>query len=753
MSDVEGRHEWQIFEGCDVPLEDSHGQQMPAASPEELESCREECLKIGYGGFATRRGLATFHPLGRRALLERRESTFWERGAALHVAPAAVLASEDDADSVLVSHGSTSRRAASAELLSSRSGYFASLFRHDWADSGTQVKASSSCGKAGEPRDGAVCDGRQTHFAEFPGGERAFEFALSWLCAQDGEAFLEPWPIISCDDLFLAGESAAYLDAPGLLRAATGSWRLARERTADELLHVSGVLVAGSMHFEEHAQEDVIDEIRVMLQEMPKDQLVLSPEFLAAPKAGLAVLDVRRAAKNSIVGHIKSIGGWMMSTASASSNVVATAAAWERRSVAAAARDDARRAAKGMEASSPHDFAVRLFEAHEMFFAGQPEESRRLMSHVDTQVPIPTPLGFRVAAVAAAASHSASDKFHLAWNLLERCLAFAEDPASSAADDSCVVGLFGASGAKPVFGLDVLAKPTVPPAAAAVILSRVLASWAVGVSSKSDDASRARFTLAAVHSDAALEAILAGVVSNRQNLRTFLEAALPRIAAEDADDEISSEWGSALNLAVPELQAAFAYAGERAAAQDVVPDEHVQLLFTVVYRPSGGLVNVRFPLVLLQELRSHSVATQTIVLRRVIEDLESAASSPLVDGWDCAWAKAETLVAAPKWELAEITDVERAVSALRFLLFEAHAGKTERAVSDVDACAVRLLRVLPLQILDDPEGALGPPVPAHVLAGVAFQTSANNASRLAKLEAENRVLRQEVLLLKQHRGS
>merc|ERR1711890_25996 len=62
----------------------------------------------------------------------------------------------------------------------------------------------------------------------------------------------------------------------------------------------------------------------------------------------------------------------------------------------------------------------------------------------------------------------------------------------------------------------------------------------------------------------------------------------------------------------------------------------------------------------------------------------------------------------------------------------------------VKTTAIRLLMRLPLQRLPDREAALGPPVPAHVLATLAHLQLEKLQAQIVNLEAENASLRLEL---------
>ncbi|CAE8587610.1 unnamed protein product [Polarella glacialis] len=714
---------WERFEDHDAPSDDPSGHAVRAASPEDVAVCMKECLSLGFGGFVVRKEKATFRPLGRLALIDQRTSGFWGRGAILYVVPdeAAVHAAEllhpipgEERVEVTLEGGEEEEACfaaeASASILKSRSGYFESAFRHNW-------------------QDGVATEGVAKHcFKEFPGGSRAFEFAMAWLSTAEGKAVGSPWPILDCADACALTGSAAYLDSPSLLRAAARSWRLAAARGRQELLQVAGAVAEASPQFGAgHGQELVVQELRDLLQEMPKHHLQLAPEFAASPVTGLAALEARHSARETLVGHIKTVGNWVGSVIGGESRRAPTSE------------------------DNPHDFAAQLFELHEPYFVSSPPELRRLLRHVDPTHPIPAPLCFRLAAAAASAAAVAEDEVfaghRLALDIFERSLGAESDPASAASDDACAVGLFGAGlrepTSPPALGLEILARPLVPPAAAAVILGRVLASWAArSPSSEGGDAA---------------EVIFAGVVANRQGLRTMLSAALPRIEAEDRTNQErgsslggaaamarsrsgESEWGSCFDLAVPELRAAFqgaaAAAVDRAGlAGEGIADETLSLLFRVLFRPTGGLPGVRFPLSLLRQLRHQGGPCSALAAERLLEELRISQR-----GSAGRWQLAQSLWSSVDWDAQHEELLEEAANLLRQWLGEAEVdGGSSRAQA-----AVQLFSALPLQRLPRPEELLAPPVPAHVLAMLGHRCQLQNATRLAVLESENVVLREHI---------
>lgn len=700
---------WQVFEDEDLPESErgsssAPGRQQPAAS---IAATRDRCLQLGYGGFVIKRGgNISFRPHSREDIIQLKTAgNMWGRGNVLHVAPAP-SSDPPSGDSIAVEHDGVVRRARTSTL-ARKSGYFASLCRHAWADSTSGVH----------------------RFGEFPGGIEGFGLAMAWLAAEEGESIGPPWPVRNCNEACAAIEAAAYVDSSGLLRAAACSWRLAFSPNRDQLLQVAEVVMTASLQFCAEEQEAIIDELCAMLQELPRHQLSLSPEFLIAPSAGLAVLELRNKAKETLVGHIRNVGSWVGS--------VIRAAGGEAGDTSASSR--AGTMEPGTDAAwTPHDFALQLFAAHEPFFLSRLPACRKLLRHVDAQLPITPPLCFRLAAAAAAsAAEQEGEVFaghRLAVDIFERSLGSVGDPTQAASDNACVVGLFGAGchpDTPPALNLEVLARPLVPPVAAAVILSRVLSSWAAaGIEAGFEDGA---------------DAVLAGVSSDRQGLRTMLTTAVPRIASETGTG--SAEWGNSFDLAVPELLAAFsrgaAAATESNAGQPL--DSTLRLLFRALFQPSGGLPGVRFPLVLLAEVKDQGAACAGLAARRALDELQAEAAKDATR----AWASAERLWPTVAWAFVEELLLVQVVSLIRSWLVEAKARRrlgTEHSTCP-KAAATELLLRLPLQRLPDAEELLGPPVPAHVLACLARREQEENTSRIAALEAENEILRHEVARL------
>jgi len=692
---------------------------MPAATPEELAACREECLRLGFGGFVVRRSRAMLQPQSREEVLEQKKRPLKLLSSAvpvLHVAPAPTWEAPDGG--VQVEFDGTSY-CAEPSTLSAKCGYFESAFRHDWADGG-----------------GNGCPAHR--FAEFPGGHHAFALSLSWLSARPGASVGDPWPVQTVSDVQSILDAASYLDAPLLLSAAVRSWRLGAPRAREELLEVAGALAAASAQFDGDAQDRVLSELRQLLLGLPRHHLRLSPEFLVAPMAGLTVLEVRPDMHETLVGHIKTnvgnIGNWLSSVTGG-----ASASAEEPLEPGACLLAEAE------DCSTSHAFAVRLFDAHEAFFLLRLPALRLLLRFVEPTTAVVPPLCFRLAAAAAAAASVCEDEVfagtRLAVDIFERGIASAPDPAQAASHEACTRGLFGAGGARGTgeagaapLGLDTLARPLVPPAAAAVVLSRVLSSWGACESREGS-------------ADAA-DVILTGVVSDRQSLRTMLERVLQQIATESHGSERGSEWGTCFDYAVPELRAALvrAVAGAEPNTQEV--SETARLLFRVLFQPSGGLPDVRFPLCLLREVRTHNAACLTLAARRALSDLAAMVEqSP-----GSVWSLARQIWPVLAWHSVEVELIEDVVRTLREWLTDAKVNLLHGSEwAEAEDAAVQLLRQLPLQLLREPEELLGPPVPAHVLACLAYREQQTIASRIASLEHENAVLRSELMRISHDR--
>lgn len=682
---------WILFEGADSAPHRAGGS-VPVPSEGKLAALRKDCLHLGYGGFVVKRGVATLRPLGRAFLLEHKTTTWLDRGSMLYVAPESSGAESLTASSrEVLLKCATSRVYADPEQLAANSGYFASVFRHSWADA------------------------EECHtFSEFPGGEAAFALATAWLVAHPGSPVGEPWPIQDRHDVCILIKAATYLDSPQLLRAAVRSWSLFEERGTEDRLLVAGAISEASLQFEGPGQDLVISALLMLLQDLPKHQLALAPEFLAAPAAGLTVLEAKESARETIIGAMRSVGGMVASVISGSGG---------ERSVPNEDPDSP---------LSPNDFAVRLFDQHEAFFIQQPPVLRRLLRHIDASVPIVAPLCYRLAAAAVDPAMVAEDpSFHsLGIDIFERSISSARCPAEAAADPACVEGLFGAGGRRPadgVVGLEVLARPVVPPAAAGVILSRVLSSWAAAESSAGADA-------AAV--------ILAGVASDRQRLRILLEAVLPRIA-DEGGAETGNDWGSNFDYAVPELRAALVHALTTRAELD----HTVRLLFRVLFQPTGGLPGINFPLSLLEELRGHSHTCLALAVRCAVGRLRDLfAEAP-----GSAWRSAEEAWPWISWGAATEELLEDVVAMLRdWMAFTVSASSATEgkgkgsAGGSPEAAMIRLLLQLPLERLPRPEVLLGPPVPAHVLATLAFRATGSLTAKIARLEEENQALHAEI---------
>lgn len=651
---------WQRFEHVDVVDEKlpKPNRHRPVACEEDVEALRALCLPLGFGGFVVRKGVASLRPFDREHLLRHKAGGLWERGAVLHVAPSVAPEAEEG---VLVTFGGRSRRCG-REVLASRSGYFASLLRHTW------------------------CDAERHGFAEFPGGGRAFDVALAWLSASAERSVAAPWPLRGVEDVLLAIGASAYLDAPELLRAAVRSWAFAAERSQEELLEVAAAMAEGPLG----RQELVVEELRQLLQDLPRHQLPLAPELLQAPAAGLAILEIRSVARESLAGHLRSVGLWVGSVLNGTPP-------------------------SPREVPCAHDFAVRLFERHEAYFVASPPMLRRLLQHLDPAQPVVPPLCFRIAA--AAIAEGAGD---LGLRIFERSLASAPSPADAAADPACAVGLFGMHAGAPLLRLGVLGSTLVPPAASAVILSRVLSSWAAG------------------EADVA-EIILDGVICDRQELRAMLSVAAERIAeASDREDGLScAEWGSSFDIAVPELRAALEKALGRVEAPAL---EAARLLFRVLFQPTGGLPGLDFPLRLLGEVRGHNSGCQRLAARCVVERLKESFDAGPALAWRLALESWPYVV----WESVDEGALRDAILLLRGWLASAARDPRAHGPTDPAQTSMRLLLQLPLRRLENSEDLLGPPVPAHVMAALALRRAEEVAAEVAGLRAENAALRGEV---------
>lgn len=731
---------WELYHNTDAPAEEHQqpGRHLSAATEEELESLKADCLSLGFSGFVVKQGRATYRAQPRAELLQKRNSGWWPaRGNKLYVAPApgdavdfllavpqeGLAASQGCSSSssstgrpglTEVVFGSCCFR-ADPQLLVSRSGYFESAFRHDWGDAARSSARHS--------------------FQEFPGGELAFTIALRWLSTPPTSATGPPWPIQDLEQANLGLEGAAYLDSPLLARALTLSWHLAAKRSREDLLKMAGVLSIHLSSFNPEGQQLLIKELRFMLEELPKHQLALSTEFLASPTAGLAVLDARDAARESIVGHIKNVGGWVNAVLSGDTSITY--------------HEDS-------PIRGPHDFAVRLLDRHEGFFLQRLPVLRRLLRHVEPSTPIAVPLAFRVAAACIAAEvEGDSEVFagqRIALDVVETSVAHAPDPAQAASEEACVVSLFGAGGNAPLINLDILARPGFPPAAGGVVLSRVLSSWAAGEGRESTG-------------DPA-DIILDGVVKDRQRLRSLLLATVHRLGAEEAGDaerrHDGAEWGTLGDLAVPELVSAFSLAVtkalQRAATEsetgrmpevfvgEAQVDETLRLLFKLLFRATGGLPGVHFPLALLADLRGHTAAG--LGIRRALQELH------LLKGDEQrTWREAEAVWPLLAWDGAEVAQLTEAVRLVREWLTAAKASD-HFVKREAKAAAVRLLARMALHKLSEPEDLLGPPIPAHVIALLVLRRQEQSAARIEALEAENSVLRTEIdrLTLTQRAG-
>eukprot|EP00929_Paragymnodinium_shiwhaense_P037707 TRINITY_DN20044_c0_g2_i1.p1 TRINITY_DN20044_c0_g2~~TRINITY_DN20044_c0_g2_i1.p1 ORF type:complete len:787 (+),score=189.48 TRINITY_DN20044_c0_g2_i1:118-2478(+) len=770
---------WQEIDNCAVHLEDVAPKYLPAATEEDICARKAECISMGYGGFVVRRDKASLRPVSRQRLLRDKVGTGFYESARLYVAPAAVEVDEADDSAVTLRYGAVSRRAC-RELLQERSGYFASRFRHNWADSGGMAgyvvsSSSSSCPSGGSC--GSSADAAAASFADFPGGERAFEIAAAWL-ARSGQSDVlgEPWPVVQTEDAELAIHAAAYLDAPGLLRSAVLSWLHRQDRQPPELLGVAGAMVTASLQFESAVQDLIIEDLRSMLREIPRHRLALTSDFLVSPAAGLAVLDVRDTAKESLVGHIKNVGGFL--------GAVIKQHTSERKGSDPPAGTSAQEAELQALCSTPHEFSVRLLVEHQGFFAENLPMLRRLFRHIDETQPIATPLCFHVAASAALAEQMTEDEvfagYKLAVDIFQRGLSASADPVTAAAEEACASTLFGAGETKAVLDLDVLCDTLVPPAAAAMVLNRVLSEWAKADSraTAASNGSTATAMGRKGQADSALETITAAIEGDRQGLRRLLLQLLPHIRQADGVELLEGcTWGTIFDLAVPMLRAAFMHVAERALAEEHAIDDTMKLLFQIVYRPSEGLPGESFPLELLLELKEHSAPTQVLARNRVLQELEALLKEPYVlrssgnlHGHAAClrklWKTAMRLWAAGDWERAGPGAMQRAVCFVKKLLKESEECKDPEVAQEGSEATVEMLGRLPLEQLLDHNSSttglsvsrsalqlLGPPIPAHVLGSLALQAASANVERLRKLEDENMVLKEELLMFKAHGSS
>jgi len=273
-------------------------------------------------------------------------------------------------------------------------------------------------------------------------------------------------------------------------------------------------------------------------------------------------------------------------------------------------------------------------------------------------------------------------------------------------------------------GLDVLVRHLVPPAAAAVILSRVLSSWAASEAGNDADA---------------VDVILSGLRSDRQKLQLMLTTGLPRMV-EDRAPEFGVEWGSNFDYVVPELRAAFERSVAHMHSTRVRPDSATILLFRFAFQASGGFPDVRFPLSLLVELREHNSVCASMVVQRVLRELREAADEDGTGGWDAA----EEVWPAVSWDTVDLPVLEEVVAMLKGWMSDVRVHLPRAKARVKKALVVRLMCKLPLHRLSDPEVELGYPFPAHVLAAHAQKHAQQALARIAVLEASNIALRAEL---------
>lgn len=690
---------WQEFRGSDVVPDEKVGQPTQANSQEELDAIRRDCLEFGFGGFAVKKGLAFFRPYGRDFILKHKTGTVWDRGSVLHVAPAI----PEPEEGVRLVCGESAKWGL-PEVLKTKSGYFASLFRHSWSD-----------GK-----------GCLHEFVDFPGGEQAFLVAAAWLAVDETTLVGAPWPLRDCSAVCDAIWSAAYLDAPRLFRSAVRSWSLSGQRMEKDLVNVAGVLAEASLQFAEVAQSVVMEEIRQLLQHVPRNKIELTSNLLVAPAAALQILETRQVARQTLADHIKTVGDWVGSVISGPADWGPDLENWP---------------------SGPHEFAVKLFEMHETFFSTQSQALRQLFNHIDASEPILPPLSFRLSSVALTAwaedEEKSLDMYSRLWGnaveIFERSLGTTTTPAEVAVHPACISGLFGvgnpAAGGNGIFGFDVLARSMVPPAAASVVLSRVLSSWSAEASGDSE-------------TDAA-DVILEGVVNDRQQLYTMLKRVWQRMVEDGKDLQLrSTDWGTLQDFAVPELQAALmrAIAGFTNASEDDWArsnsriDEAVRLLFRVLFQATGGLNGVGFPIFFLRELRDQSRACTDLAARCAVSRLRETHALEKRQAWEIA----NELGPCIAWEEVQDSLIEIIVDMLREWLLSARRSCNEQDCVEAEMSVTRLLAELPLRRLQEPSRALGPPFPAHVLAGLAFRECSGQRCEIEFLRAEIARLSDEV---------
>jgi len=116
------------------------------------------------------------------------------------------------------------------------------------------------------------------------------------------------------------------------------------------------------------------------------------------------------------------------------------------------------------------------------------------------------------------------------------------------------------------------------------------------------------------------------------------------------------------------------------------------------------------------------------------------------------WSLARQIWPVLAWHSVEVELIEDVVRTLREWLTDAKVNLLHGSEwAEAEDAAVQLLRQLPLQLLREPEELLGPPVPAHVLACLAYREQQTIASRIASLEHENAVLRSELMRISHDR--
>ena len=203
---------------------------------------------------------------------------------------------------------------------------------------------------------------------------------------------------------------------------AARSFRLAAGQSSE--LELAAKLAVAAGHFR---QEEVVSEMQTALRALPKHQLRLMTELTETPAVGLAALELFESAPETLVSHLKTVKTFMVGA--------------------------------GADNSSPHSFAVELFQRHEAHFGAELVDLRRLLRHVDAGKPIGRPLAFRLArlAHAAAQEEGAENVASMALQIFERGLAGEADPVDAC--DAACLSLFSDADSAPALLLDTLARP------------------------------------------------------------------------------------------------------------------------------------------------------------------------------------------------------------------------------------------------------------------------------------------------------